>query len=271
MQSRFAHLQPAYARFTSPAPAGQAFDDFTSFYGSTTGSTTTTTTSDTTKTPTDSGAQDLSVYNAVGGMLSTTGATIANIVNSGNQLEIARLNNQAREQIAQLQLQAASAAASGNAALAAEREREASQLQQFQALLAARQQPANMALYIVGGLAALGVLAGIVYFATRPKHAAHSNPSMNRYEAILYPRPRRLGPRHGVSLGRFKTLANAESVARRVLRRHEGAETRYLRDTNGAWVDIYDLKRGGVSRESLVSTIEAHTRLLPSVGEVGYW
>jgi hypothetical protein len=125
-------------------------------------------------------ASQQALYNTVGGALKTTGATIAAIINSGNQMQIAQLQAQTQQQIAALNAQAARAQSAGNLQLAQQQQAQASQLQQFYQSLALRQAPATTALWIAGGVAAVAVLGAIVYFATRPAAPATAPASASR-------------------------------------------------------------------------------------------
>lgn len=139
-------------------------------------------------------ADNTALYNAVGGYLNTTGQTIAGILSSGNQLQIAQLNAQTQQQIAAMQAQASAAQQQGNAALAQQQQNAANQLRMFQQLLASRQQPANIALYAVASIAGLAIIGSIVYFATAQRGGGHtparSNPTLGSVsdvpEAPLY-------------------------------------------------------------------------------------
>lgn len=128
----------------------------------------------------------------MGGALNTTGATIASIVASNNQSQIAQLQANTQRQIAALNLQGQQAAQQGNLALAQQNAASAQSLAQFNALLMSRLQPSNTAMYVIAGIAALVVIGGIVYAmgpsaGTRPASAAtttattRDNPRRARY------------------------------------------------------------------------------------------
>jgi hypothetical protein len=108
--------------------------------------------------------QQTALFNTVGSAIGTAGSTIAAIIQSGNQVQIADIQARTQAQIAALQTQAQIAASQGNQALATQQANQAAQMQQFLALLA-QQKPDNTVLYVVGGIAALAVLGGIAYIA----------------------------------------------------------------------------------------------------------
>jgi len=127
-------------------------------------------------------AAQQALYSAVSTGLNTTGATIAGIVNSGNQLQIASLASQTQTQIAQLQAAAQQAQAAGNLQLAQQNSAQAAQMQQFYQLLALKQQPTMMLVYAGAAVVGFVLLGTIVYFATRPPPVApRSNPSDGSY------------------------------------------------------------------------------------------
>jgi len=119
-------------------------------------------------------ASDQALFNTVGGALNTTGATIASIVQSNNQVQIAQLQTQTQQQIAALQSSATQAQQQGNFALAQQNAQAAANLQRFNAYLLTRQQQPNIALYVVAGLAGLVIIGGIVYAVSASK--SRSNP-----------------------------------------------------------------------------------------------
>lgn len=128
-------------------------------------------------------ADQTALFNTVASGLNTAGSTIAAIINSGDRMQIAQLQNQTALQIAQLQSQAQQASASGNTALAAQQAQQAQQMQMFAQLLQQRNATTNTPMYILAGLAGLGILGAIVYFvSSRPK----ANPSVGRISEVPY-------------------------------------------------------------------------------------
>jgi hypothetical protein len=119
-----------------------------------------------TSAPTNTAASQASqnaLYSTVGSALNTTGATIASIVASNNQANIAQLQTQTQQQIAALNVQAQQAQQQGNIALAQIRAQQAVALGEFNSQLLTQLQPQNTGLYMIGGLVALGVIGGIIY------------------------------------------------------------------------------------------------------------
>lgn len=112
-------------------------------------------------------AQQTALFNTIGGALNTTGSTIASIVQSNNQAQIAQLQTQAQQTIATLNAESQQATAAGNIALAQQRSQQAAQLQTFMMQYLGQQRPSNTGLYVVAGLVGLTMIGAIVYFVAR--------------------------------------------------------------------------------------------------------
>jgi len=186
-------MQPAYivrpilpAAFAQPVrPAGQSYIDYTNPYANALdmglnqiGSTQTVTgiTEDPTSmsgvtSPTDNTA----LYDAVAGGLNTAGTTIASIIASNDRVQIAGLASAAQLQIAALNQQANAARNAGNMTLASQAAQRADQMQMFYAQLQAKNAQTNTPMYLLAGLAALGIVGAVIYFANKPK-SARANP-----------------------------------------------------------------------------------------------
>lgn len=117
-------------------------------------------------------ADQTALFDMVSSGLNTTGATIAAIINSGDQLQISQLKSSTDLQIAALNQQAQQAQAAGNLALASQNAQRSAQLAQFQQAFLMQPQ-SKTGLYIVAGVVVLGIIGAFVYFgaSTRAKSA----------------------------------------------------------------------------------------------------
>lgn len=115
--------------------------------------------------------QQTALLGAVGSILNTTGTAIAAAIQSGNQLELSRLQTQAQLEIARLQTQSQQSMSAGNLTLAQQQSQAAAQLQMFQNLLASQSQT-NTVWYVLAGVAALVVIGAAIYFAPTIRQSA---------------------------------------------------------------------------------------------------
>lgn len=87
-----------------------------------------------------------------------------------------------------------------------------------------------------------------------------------RYEALLWVPDRRSGTSNALSIGHFRSQASAERAVEKALAKRPAVGTRFKRERFPYMGTVYDLK---LDRE--VASLEAPERIVPSVGERGYW
>jgi len=169
------YARGSYVRSQMLRPAGQADMTF-SIAEANPGLDTTSTTPDMSQPPAASPPSggmspgtETALFNTIGSVLNTTGATIASIVQSNNQAQIAQLQAQTQQEIAALVSQSQTAQQQGNFALAQQNAQRAAQLQAFQAQYLLTQRPQNTGLYIVAGLLVSGLIGGIIYAVWRKR------------------------------------------------------------------------------------------------------
>lgn len=125
-------------------------------------------------------AQNAQIINLASSAVRETGETIRTAITSGNEVEIARIEADARRAVANLTLQAAQAARAGNTTAAQQAAQQAANAQQLQLLMAAlqgRQGGGGISTNtLLIGAAVLGGI-GLIWFLTRGRGGARRNPS----------------------------------------------------------------------------------------------
>ncbi len=115
-------------------------------------------------------AQQTQLFSAIGGILNTTGAGIAAVIQSNNQMQLAQLQAQTQIEIAKLTSQSQQSMSAGNQTLAQQQAAQAAMLQQFQAMLAGQQQ-SKTPYYVMGAVGVLMLIGGVIIFASKPSPA----------------------------------------------------------------------------------------------------
>lgn len=118
------------------------------------------------KTATPTGGISDATVNTLGSIANVTAATIQAALASGNAIEIARINAAAAQRIAELQVRAGQLQ-QANPAASLQAQQEADRIRQYQLALAQAQAQAsaprdNTMLYVVGGVAVLGIAAALL-------------------------------------------------------------------------------------------------------------